>query len=131
MEMHGLVCYVRLHGASGVSGDLKAALERRLPSWIDRGVERNPDKWMGYGLRPLDVAPMADSPWRDRLDPAIEANLNFLIDSQAPDGSWHPHFNWGGAFPEAWEVAKRKWQAVLTLAALRSLGSYGRISKDT
>jgi len=129
MDMHGLICYLRLHAAPGLPGKLKQELERVLPAWIDKSVERDPAKWTGYGLRPLDVAPTADSPWRARLESDIESNLSFLIQSQAADGSWHPHWNWGDAFPEAWPAAKLKWQACLTLQMLRSLRSYGRIAR--
>ena len=129
IEMHGLLCYLRLHRAPNLSPELKAELERVLPQSIAQGVERDPAKWNGYGLRPLDVAPRSDSPWRSLLAKEIEANLDFLIQSQAADGSWHPHWNWGDSFPEAWPQAKLKWQAVLTLADLRTLRSYGRLSQ--
>jgi hypothetical protein len=129
IEMHGLTCYLQLHRASGLSGELKQELDRLLPAWIDHGVERDPAKWSGYGLRPLDVAPTADSPWRVRLGSCLDQNLDFLIQNQAADGSWHPYWNWGDNFPEAWPAAKRQWQAFLTLRALRSLDSYGRTDR--
>lgn len=127
MEMHGLMCYLRLYAAPGVDDALKNALKQRLPAWIDHAVERDANKWSGYGLRPLDVAPAADSPWRAQLGSAVEHQLDYLIETQAPDGSWHPYWNWGDSFPEAWPVAKLKWQAVLTLQNLRTLRSYGRL----
>ena len=129
VEMHGLLCYLRLHAAPGIPVELKQALDRRLPAWIAQGVERDPAKWSGYGLRPLDVAPRADSPWRSLLEPDIAENLDYLVDNQARDGSWHPHWNWGDAFPDAWPAAKNAWQSQLTLRALESLRSYGRIAQ--
>ena len=127
IEMHGLLCYLRLHQAPHLSPGLATELTRALPSAIAQAVERDPAKWTGYGLRPLDVAPRSDSPWRKLLASEVEAHLDFLIQTQAADGSWHPHWSWGGTYPEAWEAAKRKWQAVLTLANLRTLRSYGRL----
>lgn len=127
IEMHGLVCYVRLHRAPGLPDELRTLLAHRLPGWIGRGVEHDPAKWASYGLRPLDVAPDAASPWHEQLAPNIARNLDYLIAHQEPDGSWLPHWSWGDAFPQAWEASRRKWQAVLTLAALRTLRSYGRL----
>ncbi len=128
LEMHGLMCYLSLYKAPELSPTLKAALKERLPRWIDHAAERNPAKWSGYGLRPLDVAPSAESPWRAQLADAVETNLDYLIRNQTVEGCWDPHWNWGDSFPEAWPSAKRKWQAVLTLANLRTLRSYGRIA---
>jgi len=129
IEMHGLLCYVRLHAAPSLSPALKAELERKLPPSISQAVERDPAKWGGYGLRPLLVAPEADSPWRGLLGEALEANLDYLVATQESDGSWVPNWSWGDFFPEAWPQARLRWQAILTLAALRTLRSYGRVGK--
>jgi len=128
MEMHGLLCYLRLHNTPALDSALKAALHERLPASISRAVEHDPAKWSGYGLRPLDVAPTADSPWRPLLATAVDSQLDYLIETQSSDGSWHPYWNWGDSFPEAWPAAKLNWQAVLTLLNLRTLASYGRIA---
>lgn len=128
IEMHGLLCYLRLHSAPDVSPELALALTRLIPGWIAKNLERDPSKWTGYGMRPLDIAPTSDSPWRASIDSDIEAHLDYLIQSQMPDGSWHPHWDWGGTFPEAWPKAKLQWQAVLTLDHLRTLRSYHRIN---
>lgn len=127
MEMHGLLCYLRLYRAPHLPAELHAALTAALPVWLDKNVAREPAQWTGYGLRPLDALPFADSPWRASFAPALEAHLDFLIENQSADGSWHPHWSWG-TFPEAWPAAQRKWQAVLTLAYLRTLRSYGRLT---
>ena len=127
MEMHGLLCYLRLYRAPNLSQELRAELERELPLSIAQNVERDPTKWNGYGLRPLDVAPTSDSSWRALVATEADAQLEFLIKTQTEDGSWPPHWNWGDSFPDAWPKAKRQWQAVLTLADLRTLRSYGRL----
>lgn len=129
MEMHGLLCYLRLYRAPRLPAEIHAALTAALPTWLAQNVAREPAQWTGYGLRPLDAVPFADSPWRALLSPALEAHLDFLIENQNPDGSWHPHWNWGDAFPAAWPAAKRNWQAVLTLGYLRTLRSYGRLAR--
>ncbi len=128
-EMHKLICYLRLHAVPELPQVLKSELDRILPDWITATVEHDPTKWRGYGLRPLDVAPTADSSWAKLLSTDIDANLDFLIESQMEDGSWHPHWDWGGTYPEAWAKAKLKWQAVLTLNHLRTLRSYHRITE--
>ncbi|MBS0662695.1 MAG: hypothetical protein JSR48_05480 [Verrucomicrobia bacterium] len=127
IEMHGLLCYTRLHQAPNLPASLKVALERTLPRSIAAAVERDPAKWSGYGLRPLLIAPDAASPWKAIMPEAIEANLDYMIETQESDGAWSPFWNWGDAFPDAWPSARRRWQAVLTLAALHTLRSYERL----
>ncbi|MFI5356771.1 MAG: hypothetical protein ACHQ4G_05500 [Opitutales bacterium] len=127
MEMHGLLCYLRLRPAPNLAPELAAELDRSIPALIEPNLARDPTQWSGYGLRPLDIAPRRDSPWRPLISREVERHLDYLIATQATDGSWHPHWNWGDAFPEAWPQAKLRWQAVLTLANLRILRSYGRL----
>ena len=129
VDMHGLICHARLALAPGLPAELEEALDGALPGWIGQCVERDPAKWSGYGLRPLDVAPLAGSPWDGLLAADLSNNLDFLIQGQSEDGSWQPHWSWGDSFPEAWPAARRQWQAQLTLRALRSLASRGRIAK--
>jgi hypothetical protein len=77
----------------------------------------------GYGLTPLDLAPDAGSRWRS-LFPAelIDAHLDLLVGGQQDDGGW----------PISWEppsdAAVFEWRGMVTLKALRTLTSYGRLT---
>ncbi len=76
----------------------------------------------GYGLSPLSFAPAADSRWRALFsEEVISAHLDHLARQQEPDGGW----------PITWdppsEAARLEWRGVVTLGALRTLTSYGRI----
>jgi hypothetical protein len=77
----------------------------------------------GYGLTPLTLAPLADSRWRSLFTEAqIDGHLDRLMRSQQDDGGW----------PISWEppseAAVSEWRGVVTLGALRTLTSYGRIA---
>lgn len=77
----------------------------------------------GYGLSPLDVAPQATSRWRPLFtDGQINAHLDRLQKNQQADGGW----------PITWEppsqAAVAEWRGVVTLHALRTLTSYGRLT---
>jgi hypothetical protein len=76
----------------------------------------------GYGLSPLSFAPAADSRWRALFsDEVVSAHLDHLGRQQEPDGGW----------PITWdppsEASRLEWRGVVTLGALRTLTSYGRI----
>jgi len=77
----------------------------------------------GYGLSPLSVAPAADSRWRVLFsEDVLSAHLDRLQRNQQPDGGW----------PITWEppseAARLEWRGVVTLDALHTLVSYGRLS---
>jgi hypothetical protein len=77
----------------------------------------------GYGLSPLDVAPLATSRWRSLFtDAQIGAHLDRLQKNQQADGGW----------PITWEppspAAAAEWRGIVTLGALRTLTSYGRLT---
>lgn len=77
----------------------------------------------GYGLTPLDYAPLATSRWRSLFRPEdIDAHLDALQRAQQADGGW----------PISWEpppgAAASEWRGIATLGALRTLTSYGRLT---
>jgi hypothetical protein len=77
----------------------------------------------GYGLSPLDVAPQPTSRWRRLFtEVQINAHLDRLQKDQQADGGW----------PITWEppspAAVAEWRGVVTLHALRTLTSYGRLT---
>lgn len=97
-----------------------AALAESLASvpmfHLDPGAE-------GYGLSPLHLAPTATSRWRSLFtDEQIDGHLDKLQRSQQPDGGW----------PISWEppseAATLEWRGIVTLQALRTLTSYGRMT---
>jgi hypothetical protein len=76
-----------------------------------------------YGLTPLDLAPEAGSRWRSLFPAAlIDRHLDRLHASQQDDGGW----------PISWEppseAAGYEWRGLVTLKALRTLTSYGRLT---
>ena len=77
----------------------------------------------GYGLSPLDVAPLATSRWRPLFtDAQLNAHLDRAQKDQQADGGW----------PITWEppsqAAVYEWRGIVTLGALRTLTSYGRLA---
>jgi hypothetical protein len=77
----------------------------------------------GYGLSPLHLAPEPGSRWRALFtDSQINGHLDRLVKDQQPDGGW----------PISWEppseAAVCEWRGIVTLQALRTLTSYGRLT---
>jgi hypothetical protein len=80
----------------------------------------------GYGLSPLNVAPQATSRWRALFtDTQIGAHLDRLQEDQQADGGWL--ITWE---PPS-QAARSEWRGIVTLGALRTLTSYGRLTAGT
>ena len=85
------------------------------------GLKLAPDA-EGYGLSPLHFAPTAQSRWRELFTTEqIDAHLDKLLKKQQPDGGWT--IGWE---PPS-EASTLEWRGIVTLDALRTLTSYGRL----
>lgn len=127
IEMHDLLCCLRLLESETLSVAKRADLQTELSSHINSAVELDSGKWAEYCLRPLQVASKPDSPFYDSMEKAVSDNLNYEIASQESDGAWHPTWSWSGHYPNDWELAKQEWSGVLTLEKLKLLNAFGRI----
>lgn len=126
MEMHDLLNAVALLEAPELPVGLRARVRGAVEDAAPALVSTEWDSWHAYGLQPVKVAPRPDSALHHLFVEPVPWNLDFLLQTQGEDGAWAPNWSWG-AYPEAWEEARRAWQGVLTLEALRALRAYGRI----
>ena len=124
LEGHDFLTYIEL--AEELPADLRAPIWAALKQRVTAAIVTDPAKWTGYGIRPLWAVPDPSSPLMEPLAEAVNAHLDFEIDHQDNDGSWHPFWNWG-QYEEEWETAKVEWQGQLTVKLLRSFKAFGRI----
>ncbi|MBK9124509.1 MAG: hypothetical protein IPM16_15525 [Chloroflexi bacterium] len=124
MEMHDLMCCVRLVENRATPADLRDALLPKLTELVDKAVERDPANWPNYTLPPLGIVSSPASPFAHLFEHVLPANLDFMLSWQSEDGGWHPNWNWG-YLPEVWAVAERDWTSVLTLTNLKKLRAFG------
>ena len=124
VEMHVFAAYRRL--VSHLDTHRKLGVMTRLVQIAERIVVREPERWSEYTATPLWIAPSPDSPFAMVVPWELQANLDFEIASQRPDGSWRPRWRWS-AYPEVWPRAEQEWAGVLTVRTLVQLREFGRI----
>ncbi len=127
IEMHKLLCCLRLLETASLPTDYQQQIENRLRQLIGNTVARDPEGWKGYSLRPLQVASNPESPFMQGLEEAVSANLDYEISTQNTDGYWPPNWAWDDAYPDEWSNAKREWAGVITIEKLLVLKRFGRI----
>lgn len=126
LEMHDLLCYVRLAETKQLPQALQQAIWQKLEQTVGTAVAHTPEEWANYGLKPLTVVSSPHSPLAHTLADVLSHNLDYEIEHQQPDGSWKPNWSWFGMFPETWPEAEREWKGVLTVKTLRQLRDFGR-----
>lgn len=130
MEMHDLLCYVDLLATEDLPGEMRENMIDKLRRVVARSVVMDPAGWNDYNLKPLTVVHSPQSELAAAVPPAtLDANLDYLIDAQAPDGTWPPNWSWEFVNAGAWAAAEREWRGVLTLRNLATLRAFGRIEE--
>jgi hypothetical protein len=123
-EVHEMACYLRY--AETLPSDALSVIDDKLEQFVDNCITRNPDERQGYGGYPLLIVDSQKSRYYKKYEEVIPRDLDELIANQGEDGTWSPNWTWG-RYEETWEVAKKDWQGIFTLNALRTLRSFGRI----
>jgi len=124
IEGHDYLPFIEL--AEALPGEMGKSIWSALKKQAQMAIVTDPTQWTGYGIRPLWAVPSPGSPLMEVLAESVNAHLDFEVDRQHSDGSWHPFWTWG-QFENEWEEAKVEWQGQLTVKLLRSLKAFGRI----
>jgi len=127
LEMHELLCYLRLYDCPALGQPYRDAL---LPHLLEQAfslVKVEPADWEEYGLTPLDVIATPDSPLADFFADSLEADFRHRLDRQGGDGAWRPAWSWGEMFPATWRLVEAEIKAELTLRFLCQLDRFGRL----
>lgn len=127
MEMHDLICFVGLAETAALPQSYKDRIWKKIAKAAEHGVAREPEQLTGYVLKPLYVVSSPEAPLAEQFAEEVAMNLDFEIEQQGEDGAWSPNFSWGEQHPEAWQIARREWQARMTLKNLRVLQDFGRV----
>jgi hypothetical protein len=127
MAKDDVQCYVCFLETQALPVQLREQILPKLQEIVKQSVTKEPEKWSGYCLKPLDVVSAPDSFMADALSEQVELNLNYEIEHQHEDGSWIPNWSWGDSYPDVWRQAEREWKGILTLLRLKQLQAFGRL----
>ena len=128
MKMEDILPFIRLAETKALPN--RDRVWEKLVRAAAHSVVRDPEQWESYALKPLWLVSSPESPPAAGLAHEVEMNLDFEVEQQGEDGSWSPTWTWYGQYPEAWEQAKREWQARITVDTLKALRDFGRLPKE-
>lgn len=100
---------------------------------IKDSMDRNYENWgKDYQPLPLDFinVPEEMNNIRDlEIEFLVEKNLKYYEESLKNEGTWDITWEWE-EYPEAFPVAKRNWQGILTVERCKTLKAFGRYSNQ-
>ncbi len=129
IDMHELPCYVTLATAPNLPAHHRQQLTNILLAAVQGKVTTDPTAFSSYQLLPLDVAPTPAALLAAAVDrSAVDAHLDYLIETQLPDGSWPLPWSWDFVDAAAWAQAERDWKGFVAVNRLKMLAAYGRLA---
>jgi hypothetical protein len=105
----------------------REAAIQKLRTVLNTVVVRDPHEWTTYGIQPLSFIDSLNSPFYPGLEKEVDANLDYILQTQKDDGSWPLNWSWSDSNPAAWKIAEKEWRALMTLEKLERLEGFHRI----
>lgn len=121
-----IFCYIKLYEV--LPPHLQKRLEKVLPDAIDQMIMYDAERWNEYVPTPVDFVRSDDTSRFGVPQSEIDENLDFVVDKLNHEGKILPP--WGDSFYQSeLKQAYNEWIGVLSLNALTTLDSFGRIEK--
>lgn len=123
-----LVSELRLRGLADAAE--LAFFEGRLKDLVNGTIERDPNKWKTYGVRPSRYIRDPDSPYLEDNRDILERELDFLAETLPEDTVWPISWSWFGhndLYPRAFAVSERWWRSYQAWETLDLLDRFGRL----
>jgi hypothetical protein len=101
---------------------LKDPLERLIVG----AANTNPDEWGSYTATPIKFVSSPNDPFAHLFSKEIlQKNVEFVTESLINGDHWEPNWDWDGAYPDDWTVAKREWSGDMTVKNALILKNFG------
>ncbi len=108
---HEIYCFISLYDT--LPREYRERMQEPLEKAAVSLMSTDPRSWSTYLPRPLDFASSPESGLFPAVADYAELHCRYLAET-CEEGIWKPYWNWGGAYPEAWDVSSRAWTAALT-----------------
>jgi len=99
--------------------------EEHLHALEEKHMEKDPQKFQDYVLRPTLVIEGKEHPLYEKLKPLVEKDLDDLESQIKEEGFVDINWAWG-SYPEEFPVARHQWRSHRTIKTLLLLKAFGR-----
>ncbi len=128
LGMYDLLSCTILLESKQLPEEFSQQLLSRLIKSLPLTMVKNTDQIAAHQVTPLFLI---ESP-KSKLTPAIPealliANLDWLLDTQLPNGSWDLGWDWREIDADLWAQAEKDWKGSHIVKNLKTLSAFGRI----
>jgi hypothetical protein len=127
-DMHEVGAYAAwLAGARAASLHFDFdAIAETVHDMVNETIERDPAKWPFYSMRPSQYIDGPSSPYYRGNENAMEAELDYILDTRDAGGVWDISWRWE-AHPSEFAIARRWWQGNKAASGVALLKAFGRV----
>jgi hypothetical protein len=128
LGMYDLLSSRMLLDSSGLPEEYSQPLQSKLELAIPISTPQTADQIQAHGATPLFIAPSPESQLYEAFSSElVDANLDWLIDSQSEDGSWDLGWSWAEVDAQLWVQAEKDWKGAHIVDNLLVLRDFGRL----
>lgn len=130
LEMHEVGSYCILLKdilSAELTGRFDSAyLTARLYEAVNEHIERDPEKWPVYSMRPSQYIGSAASIFYPGNEKIVEKEMDFILSTRHGGGVWDISWKWD-AYPKEFAVSERWWQGFWAIRNLLILKNFDRL----
>lgn len=129
MGLGGLVELIPVLQQKGADLDY-SRLNRLLHERVFQAIERDPDKWAAYGVRPSRFIHGPDSPFYAENADIVQRELDYLLDTRPEGEVWGINWQWFGlmdVYGREFAISEQWWKGQKAIENLLFLRNFGRV----
>lgn len=102
-------------------------LNERIHTMVNDSIERDPEKWPVYSIRPSQYIDSQESLLYPGNEAIVDKEMNFILSARQNGGVWDISWKWE-EYPKEFAISERWWQGYWAIRNLLILKSFGRFS---
>lgn len=102
-------------------------LSERLRAMVNDSIERDPEKWPFYSMRPSQYIDSQESMFYHGNEEIVGKEMDYILSTRHAGGVWDISWKWE-EYPKEFAISERWWHGYWAIRNLLILKSFGRLS---
>jgi hypothetical protein len=103
-----------------------AYLVNEIRALVNSAIERDPEKWPFYSMRPSNYIDSPESVFYAGNEEIFQKELDYILASRHDGGVWDISWRWE-EYPAEFAISRRWWQGFWAIRNLLTLKTFGRV----